>query len=354
MLTQSSDPTRDGPSEWCNPIRPDPQDQEIERKDGDPDSHPLGATPGANAIMNGKSVQPENDAIAEMLDRVADLLEAQHASVYRIRAYRAGARTVRTQVDSISESIAAGEPDPLEDLPSIGKSIAAVIREFVASGRPRLLERLEGQTSPADLFATIPGIGEGLAERIETQLHLDTLEDLEAAAHDGRLAEVPGFGPRRIRGVQESLAHLLRYSSARRSTALASDRPSESPSVSALLVVDGRYAVASERGQLRMITPRRFNPENRAWLPVLHCEVEGWSMTALFSNTARAHQLGRTDDWVVIYFDRDGMAGQCTVVTEHSGVLKGRRVVRGREQECAQHYRAASPRDPPVGRSDSA
>jgi hypothetical protein len=288
--------------------------------------------------MDAKTRPPRNDEIAEMLERVADLLEAQHASVYRIRAYRAGARTVRNHEESLSELIAAGEPEALEDLPSIGKSLAAVIRDFATSGRPHLLERLEGQSSPADLFATIPGIGEGLAERIEKQLHLDTLEDLEAAAHDGRLAEVPGFGPRRVRGVQESLGHLLRYSSARRSSSQGSVRSGERPSVAMMLEVDRRYIEASGRGELRMITPRRFNPSRRAWLPVLHCELEGWSMTAMFSNTARAHQLGRTSDWVVVYFDHDGMEGQCTIVTEHSGTLTGRRVVRGRETECLRHY----------------
>jgi hypothetical protein len=304
--------------------------------------------------MNAQTRQPRNDEIAEMLERVADLLEAQNASVYRIRAYRAGARTVRSHPASLSELIAAGEGEALEDLPSIGKSLAAVIRDFVTSGRPHLLERLEGQSSPADLFATIPGIGKGLAERIEKQLHLDTLEDLEAAAHDGRLAEVPGFAARRVRGVQESLAHLLRYSSARRAAFPRPARSHESPSVPALLEVDRRYIEASKRGELRMIAPRRFNPTHHAWLPVLHCELGGWSMTAMFSNTARAHQLGRTNDWVVIYFDRDGMAGQCTVVTEHSGVLKGRRVVRGRETECARHGGGTSPLGPPSGRSESA
>jgi putative hydrolase len=56
----------------------------------------------------------------------------------------------------------------------------------------------------------------------------------------------------------------------------------------------------------------------------------------LFSNTARAHQFGRTDDWVVIASDsRDG-DGQWTVVTARTGSLQGRRVVRGREDECAR------------------
>ncbi|MGZ3265337.1 MAG: hypothetical protein ACXWI4_06565, partial [Croceibacterium sp.] len=53
------------------------------------------------------------------------------------------------------------------------------------------------------------------------------------------------------------------------------------------------------------------------------------------SNTRQAHELGRVRDWVVIYFQTDGLPeGQCTVVTERRGELAGQRVVRGREAEC--------------------
>ena len=60
--------------------------------------------------------------------------------------------------------------------------------------------------------------------------------------------------------------------------------------------------------------------------------------SALFSNTARAHELGMTNDWVVIYRDDDGGTGQWTVVTARYGELQGKRIVRGREAECATRY----------------
>jgi len=90
--------------------------------------------------------------------------------------------------------------------------------------------------------------------------------------------------------------------------------------------------------ELRKIAPKRFNPEGEAWLPIMHAEREGWNFTALFSNTARAHELGTTHDWVVIYYERDGYEDQATVVTAKSGPLKGKRVVRGRETECQRYY----------------
>jgi hypothetical protein len=49
--------------------------------------------------------------------------------------------------------------------------------------------------------------------------------------------------------------------------------------------------------------------------------------------------MERAGDWVVIHFDRDGTESQSTVVTERSGPLKGKRVVRGRENDCLDYYR---------------
>jgi hypothetical protein len=81
---------------------------------------------------------------------------------------------------------------------------------------------------------------------------------------------------------------------------------------------------------------------HEAWLPILHTDRGAEHFTALSPNTARAHELGHTRDWVVLFFyDGDHREGQCTVVTETRGRLRGRRVVRGREQECEAYYGAA-------------
>jgi putative hydrolase len=69
-------------------------------------------------------------------------------------------------------------------------------------------------------------------------------------------------------------------------------------------------------------------------------EKAGWSFTALYYNTARAHKLGKTKDWVVMYFERIGYEDQATVVMERCGPLSGKRVVRGREQACKRYYRS--------------
>ena len=107
-----------------------------------------------------------------------------------------------------------------------------------------------------------------------------------------------------------------------------------------LLELDTEYRQRAEADKLPKIAPRRFNPSNEAWLPILRTEREGFTFTALYSNTARAHELEKTRDWVVIYYERDDKERQNTVVTETQGELRGKRVVRGRERETREFYEA--------------
>ena len=280
---------------------------------------------------------PSNHSIADMLDRVAQLLEAQHAQGFRVRAYRHAADVIRSLDHEISAVAREGGHSALVEIAGIGPRIASAIEEIVHTGRLSMLERLMGELNPEALFALVPSIGDALAARIHHELHIDTLEELEVAAHDGRLAQLAGFGERRVLAVRQSLESMLRRS-ARRGARSDVDRGAHStnqePSVALLLEIDADYQRRARAEELPKLTPRRFNPRGEAWLPVFHAERDGWSFTALYSNTARAHKLGKTHDWVVIFFERDGDEGQCTVVTEHSGVLRGQRVVRGREPEC--------------------
>lgn len=275
------------------------------------------------------------DQIADRLEEAADLLEAQDANRFRVMAYRRAAGTLRGLDRDPAAILAERGLDGLVALPGIGASLARAIDEMVETGRWAQLERLRGESEPEELFRVLPGIGPDLAKRIHDQLHVDTLEALEIAAHDGRLETVPGIGPRRAASIRASLGATL----ARRRRKSPEDHGE--PPVAQVLAVDADYRRRAAEGRLRRIAPKRFNPEGEAWLPVMHDERDGWSFTALFSNTALAHQLGRTRDWVVIYFSRDGGAeGQRTVVTETRGPLEGQRVVRGREAECRRHYLA--------------
>jgi hypothetical protein len=277
-----------------------------------------------------------NQAVARRLDEAAALLEAQEADRFRVRAYRRAAAQIRGLGRPVAEILRERGREGLTAIPGIGDSIARAIAEMVGSGRWALLERLRGGSAPEALFATLPGIGPKRAAAIHDALHVDTLEALEIAAHDGRLESVDGIGPKTAAAIRDVLATRLgRRRSAR------PQAPEDEPPVALLLEIDRLYRTRAAEGTLAKIAPRRFNPESRAWLPILHAERQGWSFTAVFSNTALAHRLGRTDDWVVVYFERDGAPeGQRTVVTERRGPLAGRRVVRGREAECRAHAEA--------------
>jgi putative hydrolase len=272
----------------------------------------------------------QNERIAGKLREAADILQAQRANPFRIRAFRQAADRVAGLDIDVGDLLAARGVAGLVALPGIGAGIAAAINELVRTGRWSQLERLQGTFDPERLFRSIPGVGPTLARHIHEQLEIDTLEALEAAAHDRRLAAVPGMGARRTAMIRAELATLL----GRRRTRRLSE-----PSVDALLDVDAEYRRRAATGRLSRIAPRRFNAAGAAWLPVLHTERGPWRFTVLFSNTARAHELGRTRDWVVVYFHSDGEAeGQRTIVTETRGALAGRRVVRGREPECETYH----------------
>jgi putative hydrolase len=146
-------------------------------------------------------IDPANEAIAAKLNEMADLLEQQQADGYRVTAYRHAARTVATLERSIEAIVREGGVAGLVKLPGIGRGIGAAIVEMMTTGRWAQLDRLAGLLEPEQLFRTIPGIGPELAERIHDELHIDTLEGLELAAHDGRLEQVPGIGPRRAAAI---------------------------------------------------------------------------------------------------------------------------------------------------------
>jgi DNA polymerase (family 10) len=293
--------------------------------------------PRCGAYVSAVAAGIENSFVAERLEQVASLLEAQAASAFRVRAYQAAARSLRELPRSVSELYAVEGHAGLETLAHVGRSIAAFVEELLTSGRCSLLDRLEGDLGGQALIAALPGMGPTLARRVHDQLGVETLEELELAAHDGRLERVPGIGPRRSRAVRDALASLLGRRRSLQRTGQAAAR--ERPGVALLLGLDAEYRLRTERDEVPRITPRRFNPQQLRWLPIWHVDRDGYHFTLLYSNTARAHELGRTRDWVVISYDHEAHEGQHTVVTELRGPLAGRRVVRGREPECLKHYR---------------
>jgi hypothetical protein len=269
--------------------------------------------------------EPTNGEIASHLREIADLLEAKGEGEYRIAAYRRGADRIESEKKPLTERLREEGREGVESISGIGRSLGGVIAEYVDRGTSSTVENLRAEVDPERLFSELPGVGEELAQKIVGELDIHSLEDLEQAAHDGRLEGVEGFGPARVEGVREILDSRLR-----RGPRIAAGGAGERPPRELLLKVDAEYREKAADDELPRIAPRRFNPEGERWLPLMRTKREGWELTALFSNTARAHREGKTRDWVVIYWKKGEVSGQNTVVTAEGGARQGERVVAGR------------------------
>jgi len=101
-----------------------------------------------------------------MLREMADLLEQQGADGFRITAYRRAAQTLDALEMPVEDLARKGGLKALDELPNIGRGIAAAMMEMLTTGRWGQLERLKGSIEPENLFQTVPGIGPELASRI--------------------------------------------------------------------------------------------------------------------------------------------------------------------------------------------
>ncbi len=284
---------------------------------------------------------PSNDELAESLREVANLLQVQGANRFRVEAYFRVANML-TALDKPAWQIYESEGiDGLEELPGVGRTISKALQQMIRGGRWPLLERLNGNDSIETAFASVPNIGPVFAKRIHEELGLETLAELQAAAWDGRLEQLPGMGEKRLRAVRESLAGRGRY---QRPVPINSDNrdvTNQIP-VGELLDLDDQYRFEARHNTLPRVAPKQNNPAHEAWLPIMHTERGDRHYTLMFSNTSHAHQLGTNQDWVVIYLedhDHTGQHGRWTVITSRFGKLRGKRIVRGREHECEAYYR---------------
>jgi len=303
----------------------------------------------ANSSQVGRdaSLSPNVD-IAGRLDEVANIFAEQGANRFRVQAYRRAGNVLRRLSRSVADIFREQGIEGLEQIPGIGACIARAIRDILLHGRLAMLDRLRGEADPIAILATAPGIGKVYAWRLHDDLGIESLEELEIAAHDGQLEHYPGIGAKRLAGIRDSLAQRLgriRLQARPPPTTSAPSGPRpprQKPSISELLDVDREYRKKAAAGTLTKIAPRRFNPGSEAWLPIMHTARDGRHYTALFSNTARAHEQAKTGDWVVLFCDNGDAEHRFTVITSEFGPLQGKRIVAGREAECETYYERVS------------
>jgi DNA polymerase (family 10) len=135
-----------------------------------------------------------NTDIAATFEQIADLLEYQGDNVFRVRAYRNAARTIGGMVESLA-TVRADSKRSLTDLEGIGADLAEKICTLLDTGDVPLLQELR-KAVPAVVFELmrVPGLGPKKVKLLVDQLGIDSLDSLEQACRDGRVAGVKGFG----------------------------------------------------------------------------------------------------------------------------------------------------------------
>ena len=276
-------------------------------------------------------VRVTNGVVAARLDEAADLLGRQGANEFRVRAYRRGAETLRGMVPPCRRVLGEQASKGLMRLPGIGESLARAIEQLV-DDRPHAdsWSGCAADAEPARIFTTVADIGTEAGRADPRRAgHRDARGARRRRAGTAGCARAGHGAEADSRRARVACRTIPRRRRERRRHKRRSRRRSIQPPVGELLDIDEEYRRLAERDRLIRVAPRRFNPEGQAWLPILHTERGGRRYTAMFSNTGRAHELGATHDWVVIY--REDKAAQRPVDGDHvaAGRLKGRRVVRG-------------------------
>lgn len=148
-----------------------------------------------------------NNEIAEIFNRVADLLEINGENPFRIRAYRNASRVVESLSQNISEILAKN--GDMSKYPGIGKDLAGKIEEIVKTGNLTFLQKLE-KTIPRELaeFLNISGIGPKRVGIIYKQLGIKTLEQLREAAENKKIRELPGFAAKTEEKILEEIGRV--------------------------------------------------------------------------------------------------------------------------------------------------
>ena len=147
----------------------------------------------------------DSRSAAHVLSEIAALLELRAENRFKSRAYRGAAKAVLAlDTDDLTPLLRSGE---LARVRGIGRATLAVVTDLVESGESRYLEqlRLDLPDGILDLMR-VPGLGPEKIERLHEALGIASLDDLEAAARDGRLATVKGFGPRTVEQMPEAIA----------------------------------------------------------------------------------------------------------------------------------------------------
>ena len=148
------------------------------------------------------AVPEHNQHLAALFRTIAELLAAQRANPYRVRAYRRGADALLALEEDVAE---VARRHALEEIDGIGSDLSEKIEEFLRTGRIMTLETLR-MPLPEQVkgWARLPGLSESLVAYLYSRLNIATLADLETLVRSHMLRTMPGFS-----GSEESLLQAI-------------------------------------------------------------------------------------------------------------------------------------------------
>lgn len=147
-----------------------------------------------------------NQEVAQIFYELADMLEVKGENRFRVQAYRKAADQIAGHVRSMADVAAEGK---LEEIPGVGEAIARKIVEILETGQLTQHRRLR-QEIPAGVttLLAIPDVGPKTARLIWESLGIETIDEVERAAREGRLRQLKGLGPRTEQNIVEGIERL--------------------------------------------------------------------------------------------------------------------------------------------------
>jgi DNA polymerase (family 10) len=151
------------------------------------------------------------DQVAEVLVSIGTLLELKGENPFKTRAYQNAARTIETLSEPLDKLIAEAR---LSDIKGIGDALQQKITELVTTGRLQYYEDLKAATPPGLIaMLEIPGLGPKKIKALHDELGIDTVELLEQACKDGKIAGLKGFGEKTQTNILEGINRRRSYAS---------------------------------------------------------------------------------------------------------------------------------------------
>lgn len=149
----------------------------------------------------------DNEQIARRFNRMASLMEIRGEDPFRLRSYRMAAEAIETWPIPLRKTAREEGAAGLQEIPGVGKAIAAKILELIEKGTFDAWERLTAETPETVLdLMELPGIGPKTAAMFHQKFKVASLDDLQKFVDGGGFESIAGVGPKTAERIKDSLA----------------------------------------------------------------------------------------------------------------------------------------------------